>query len=154
VTWRELILGDDPWALAEALGELVGPVTNVEGLYFCCRAQLPAWTGRDHWTYWSEGTWFTWVKNRAGEVDALRATASGDGPPEARITTTLHVGFVTVVETEAQLAALRREPPPYKPREPEVARSKLGRTNYEVRPINRVASRVAPPPHHPEESPP
>lgn len=62
------------------------------------------------------------------------------------ISAVLHVGFLTVEETEEQLGRLGPPGPTYDDGDPPVARSRIVRTNEVIRPIDRVAARVAPPP--------
>ena len=71
-------------------------------------------------------------------------------------TAVFHLGFIGIEETEEHLERLRREGPVQtesamlaeitgpKITRPKIARSKIGRTNAIVRPVDRVARRVAP----------
>jgi hypothetical protein len=60
-------------------------------------------------------------------------------------TATLHVGFVGLIETDAELEILRR-PEKTTDRKPGPARSRIGKTVEMIAPIDRVAARVVPDP--------
>jgi hypothetical protein len=58
------------------------------------------------------------------------------------VTAVFHLGFLSIIETEEQLARLDIDPKP-KPKA-KVARSKIGKTNRRINPIDGTAARVAP----------
>lgn len=75
------------------------------------------------------------------EIRAREALPAGGSPPPGDgYATTLHLGFLTLEETDEMRALAARDWYQFEPRE---ARSKIGRTNLkEVRPVDGTAGRV------------
>lgn len=156
IDWINMIRARDADTLASLASHVVGfPIPAAEFLAECVRAErdrprpyiplgTPDTTGG---TRWSEATWETWLRNRA---DPFRPPP-GMHAPDVSIPVLLHVGFVSVVETDEHLSRLMTNDGP--PRKPRVARSRIGRTLEYVRPIDSVAGRVAPTQSGPDESP-
>jgi hypothetical protein len=105
---------------------------------------------------WSAGTWTSWLKNRAIAVDGYLPGIGEDNPPPI-MTCVLHIGFLSVEETAAQLALLRASPDVRRAvvdrrdrqlsaRYLSTARSRISSTVQYIRPIDRVAARVGPVP--------
>lgn len=92
----------------------------------------PAGQGRRGWT---DSTWLMWFKNRA--VFQFGGTATDESVRTCR----LHVGFLSLPETEEMISALRE---PNLELVFRVARSKIFGTPFVPIPIDRVAMRVAP----------
>ena len=65
------------------------------------------------------------------------------------VSAVLHMGFLSLEETEEMLARL--DPPDPAEDDAPVARSRIVKSNNPIRPIDRVAVRVAPPPTGQEE---
>ena len=85
-----------------------------------------------------------WLKTRLNDYGLLPVSKSkaNDDAPSA-VTAILHVGFLSVAETEEMLSLLRREPKTDETNKP--ARSKMFATaqKQNVAPIDAVAERVA-----------
>lgn len=99
---------------------------------------------------WSEGTWLTWLSNRAVRYrPPVRCYDDEAGP----VIATFHLGFVGVPETADHLERIRRPEPVAavpggtageRAGSGNVARSKIAKSNHPIRPVDRVARRVAP----------
>lgn len=92
---------------------------------------------------WSEGTWWMWIKSRIQETDMMDWMTGIRPAVTEHPTCLLHVGFVSILETDEELARLRNED---LKEESKVARSKLHRRlpHENVHPIDRTAMIVAP----------
>ncbi len=88
----------------------------------------------------ADDTVVAWLKNRMAELGMFRVGCEHD---EIVLATTLHVGFVSVVETDEHISRLRNIEVERK-EESQVARSKVFSTNEVIHPVDRVAIRVAP----------
>ncbi len=142
--WVKLIDQGDPDALALAASDVLDvPVPPKRFLYACQDAMITA-PCRGTCDQWSQDTWRSWLKNRALAVGAYEDGAGCESPRPWAVGT-LHIGFISIEETDEQLAILRRPEKMKQPSDPDQpARSKIGKTNLVVTPIDRVAHRVAP----------
>jgi len=88
--------------------------------------------------WYSDSSWIGWLKFCL--VDRLSIRGRLREPPDVT-TATLHVGFISIVETDEQLSLLRKDPSIYTS---SVARSKMATTTLaDVAPVDRVAKRVS-----------
>jgi len=96
---------------------------------------------RDHQERWETSTGpFCWVKNRlleAGYFDVGRNSPAGGG-----ITAILHIGFLSLPESQEMLQRLKNE----RPEDSSPARSRFSKAvkKYAVAPIDATAGRVSP----------
>lgn len=88
---------------------------------------------------WSHGTWDMWLKNRIAESPGW-GNAIGMKYADCRITCELHMGFTQIEETPLMLARLKNERPKLRADDP--TRSRLRDYLAQIRPVDRVASRV------------
>lgn len=93
---------------------------------------------------WSQSYQEHWLRNRLQDAGAFPPGGENPGPILQCTTCTLHIGFLSILETPEELARLRHDPEQL--RQDSVARSKIVRrmTTHQVTPIDRVAARVAP----------
>lgn len=85
----------------------------------------------------SDASWIGWLKFAL----INRVQASNSKRQQEIVTAVLHVGFVSVEETDEQIERLRKDPAWFSP---SVARSKIGTTQLsEIAPVDRVAKRVS-----------
>ena|ERR1043166_9083006 len=93
---------------------------------------------------WSEAYKEHWLKTQLIECGAFGDGGMQYGPTEGVSSCILHVGFLSILETDQELARLRGHSEEVK--RDQVARSKLVRymANHHPHPIDRVAGRVAP----------
>jgi hypothetical protein len=148
--WRDLILADDPAALAAAVRREIGLDVPPAPFRDACRAAL-AWSENNSGdplgagctdTQWSEGSWYSWLRVRIMEVSPPRV---GMQTTRETIVGVLHFGMMFIKESEEHIYNLKKEHSA--PLIPALARSKLGRSILaSIRPVDIVAHRVAPPP--------
>lgn len=154
VDWPALIASGDARAFSEAAEKVLGIPIPTGAFAQACFAHAAHWAehgmplGETQRCGWSDDTWRLWLKTHALRLRLYPATT----PPQTPEPTvgTLHVGFVSIAETEEQLGRLRNDPEAIAE---EVARSKIGKTQKAITPIDATAYRVAPPPHQGDESP-
>lgn len=101
------------------------------------RGQLGIFAGH----VWPGSTWMMFFKNRMKDAGLLPGVETcGIGClPDFRCVGVLHVGAVTVLSTEEQLARLHNESPS---RDSQVARSKIATTNQLIAPVDSLAAKV------------
>jgi hypothetical protein len=148
--WRDLILADDPTALADAVRREIGLDVPPVPFQVACRAAL-AWSENNSGdplgagctdTQWSEGSWYSWLRVRI--IEACPHVCGRQSTPDAP-TAILHIGMMFIKESEEHIYNLKKEHSA--PLIPALARSKLGRSILaSIRPVDIVAHRVAPPP--------
>jgi hypothetical protein len=147
--WRDLILADDPTALADAVRREIGAEVPPGSFRDACRAALDRvepiskkLLGAPTNLEWSEGSWHSWLRGRIAEV--CPPACGGQSTPDAT-TCTLHIGLLFIEETQDHIYNLKKDHSA--PLIPALARSKLGRSILAaIRPVDIVAHRVAPPP--------
>ena len=133
--YRSLITSGKSDELAAHAERLVGyPVPPNQFLKSCQEHSRGLARERSNW---SECTWTMFFKNRA---EQWRPEPGCTTPPHS-VSCLLHVGFVSVSETEKQLGRLPELEPAA---EPAFARSKIGSTTQIIHPVDAVAARVAP----------
>lgn len=92
---------------------------------------------------WSDSDFASIIRDALSERGWFPHGRSDDARTP-RMVTVFHMGFASIWETPEQLAALRGEPEATV--EPAPARSKISKTLKPIRPVDRVARKVARPP--------
>lgn len=150
---RDLVLSGDWSSLTEEVHRRFDVIVDTKNLQDACSEALRKHLGKHGEELFrahclgpdgQESSWQLWLKNRLDEMGVC--TAHRTGQPDATSVTSavLHIFFLYLEETEDMLERLRREPVGT---ESQTARSKLAKTNQKnVRPIDKTAFRVAPPP--------
>jgi hypothetical protein len=147
IDWNQLIDNRDAQTLADIAGRELGLILPADAFLAECRVakgrtyEPDNLGGSDRITGWSDCTWRAWLKNRADSLGCYRTV----NPTTNEIrwaSCTLHIGFMFIEETQEHLDILAQKVDPPIPNS--VARSKIGTTSRVIRPIDRVADRVAP----------
>lgn len=153
IDWSSLIFGDDDAGLAEAIRATFGVDADIRRFRAACRTwqehrrndpQYIGTLGRRGMTgEWSSASWEHWVRNRIEQIGGFEAQRQiGRHSGREIVVGELHVGFVGVPESDAQLDRLKQ--PGETVAASGVARSKIGMTTQNIKPIDRVAMRVVP----------
>lgn len=140
--WKSLIQAGDAEGLALCAAHVLGVSVPEEAFLHECRGYRTP--GDD----WSDQTWWTWLKNRANRIGAYPPGCANTCLEEVT-SCRLHVGFVSVVETDEHLARLRRNELASVNGRP--TRSRITDQLIDINPVDRVAIRVAPKDNHHQE---
>jgi hypothetical protein len=147
--FRDIILSGDAGWLAAEVRRLLEISVNPDDFMERCLIHLKDTERKSGYDIgndgrgekmWSEDTWRSWFKARV--IDAgYYAHGSKSAIPDFR-TCILHIGFISIIETDEQLIRLKRADDGLKSAAP--ARSKISSTAEFISPVDAVAARVAP----------